>query len=75
MPIIHVHILEGRTVNQKRKMVDEVTQALVRSFDVKPESVRILIHEMVPENYALAGITAGEQPLRSRTRKTAEVEA
>jgi 4-oxalocrotonate tautomerase len=75
MPIIHVHIMEGRTVNQKRQMVAEVTQAVVRSFEVKPETVRILIHELIPENYSLAGITAGEQPLRSRSRNGAELDA
>jgi 4-oxalocrotonate tautomerase len=74
MPIIQVHIMEGRTVDQKRRMVAEVTQAVVRSFDVGPEAVRILIHELIPENYSLAGTTAGEQPLRSRNRNVMEVD-
>jgi 4-oxalocrotonate tautomerase len=74
MPIIHVHIMEGRTVDQKRRMVAEVTQAVARSFEVKPEAVRILIHELIPENYSLAGITARDQPLHARNRNVTEVD-
>jgi 4-oxalocrotonate tautomerase len=65
--------MEGRTVEQKRRMVAEVTQAMVQSFEVKPEAVRILIHELIPENYSLAGITARDQPLCSRNRNVNEV--
>jgi len=74
VPIIHVHIMGGRSVDQKRRMVAGVTEAVVRSFEVKPESVRILIHELIPENYSIAGITAGEQPLRSHNRDVAGVD-
>lgn len=66
MPIIEVHLLEGRSVAQKRAMVAEVTQAIVRSLGVRADSVRILIDEMHPEHFALSGISAGEQPLAQR---------
>jgi 4-oxalocrotonate tautomerase len=66
MPIIQVHLLQGRSVTQKRRMVAAVTQAVVESLDVAPESVRILIDEMHPEHFALAGVTDGETPLKSR---------
>lgn len=66
MPIIQVNLLEGRTVAQKRAMVAAITDAVVDSLGVRPDSVRILINEMHPEHFALAGVSAGEQPLNQR---------
>jgi 4-oxalocrotonate tautomerase len=66
MPIIQVNMLEGRTVAQKRAMIAAVTDAIVHSLGVKRDSVRIMINEMHAEHFALAGISAGEQPLNKR---------
>lgn len=74
MPIIQVHLLEGRSVAQKRGMIAAITNAVVNSLGVSPESVRILIDEMPPEHFALAGVSAGEKPLKSR-KKTDAVRA
>lgn len=53
MPILQIEILP-RTLEQKRAMVKEVTEALVRTINCKPEAVRIIIREMEKENYAIA---------------------
>jgi 4-oxalocrotonate tautomerase len=66
MPIIEVHLLEGRSVAQKRAMISEITQAVVRALGVNPESVRILIDEMQAEHFAVGGLSAGERPLNKR---------
>ncbi|KRB78899.1 hypothetical protein ASE00_21225 [Sphingomonas sp. Root710] len=62
MPIVEVHIMEGRTVEQKRAMVAAVTQALSSTMAAPESAVRVIIHELVPEHYGIGGITAGEQP-------------
>ena len=67
MPIIQVHLMEGRSREQKRALVSRITEAVVETLDASPQSVRILIHELQPENYALAGTTAADQPLSART--------
>jgi 4-oxalocrotonate tautomerase len=59
MPIIEMHLLEGRTVDQKRRAVAAITAAVTESLGVKPEQVRILITEHGLENFAVAGKTAG----------------
>ena len=41
MPIVTVRALEGRTVEQKRKLAKDVTDDVVKNFDVEPD--RILI--------------------------------
>ncbi len=61
MPIIQVNILEGRTVDQKRKFVADVTEAVVKSLGVKPDTVRIIIHEMAKHEYAIAGVLASDK--------------
>ena len=50
-----MHILEGRTVEQKRKMVDGVTKAICDSLTIRPEKVRTIISKMDNENFAVAG--------------------
>ena len=55
MPIIQVHLIEGRTVDQKRALVTSVTDAVVKSLGVKPEDVRIILEGMARDNYAVAG--------------------
>jgi len=61
MPIIQVNLLEGRTVDQKRKFVTDVTEAVVKSLNVKPDTVRIIIHEMAKHQYAIAGILVSDK--------------
>lgn len=61
MPIIEFHLLEGRTVEQKRQLCKSVTDTVVAVLGVPRESVRILIHNMPPENFAVAGVTAADK--------------
>jgi 4-oxalocrotonate tautomerase len=66
MPIIEVNMLEGRTVSQKRAMVAAITDSVVATLGVPPDSVRVLIREMHPEHFAVGGVTkaqsAGQAP-------------
>ncbi len=61
MPIIQVHLLEGRTVEQKRKLVSQMTEAVVKSLDVPPDAVRIILDEMAKRDYAVAGVLLEDQ--------------
>lgn len=55
MPIVQIDMLEGRTVEQKRKLVAKVTEAIVESVDAAPETVTIIIREMSKQNLGKAG--------------------
>lgn len=61
MPIVELHLLEGRSVEKKRKAVEAVTKALVEALDIRSEQVRILITEHGVENFALGGQTVGQR--------------
>jgi 4-oxalocrotonate tautomerase len=58
MPIIDVSLFEGRTIDQKRKLLAAMTGAVVESLGVKPEDVRITLREMSRENHSVAGVLA-----------------
>ncbi len=61
MPIIHVNMFEGRTLDQKRKLVTSMTEAVVKSLDVKPEAVHIILHDLPKQNIATAGVLASDR--------------
>jgi len=61
MPILEMHLLEGRSVELKRKAVAAITAALVETLKVPPETVRILITEHNDENFSVGGVTIGER--------------
>lgn len=50
MPLIIVQADEGRTVDQKRGLVKDITEAVCKNFNVPPEAVSILINEGKKEN-------------------------
>ena len=56
MPIIQVEMLKGRTLEQKREMVKEVTEAVSRTANCPKEAVKIIIREMDFENFSEAGV-------------------
>jgi 4-oxalocrotonate tautomerase len=56
MPIIQVNLIEGRTVEQKRKLVAGITDAVVKSLDVEPDTVKIILQDMAKHDYSIAGV-------------------
>ncbi|MEW5920290.1 MAG: 4-oxalocrotonate tautomerase [Bacillota bacterium] len=55
MPLVQVEMLEGRNLEQKRAMVKEVTEVLVKTINCKAEDVQVIIREMKRENFAVGG--------------------
>ena len=45
MPIIEMHMTEGRTPEQKSKVAAAVTEAVCQSLDCPASTVRVLITE------------------------------
>jgi len=45
MPEIHVYAAEGRSLEQKRQLVKDITDAVVRNFAVPAEVVVVQIIE------------------------------
>lgn len=56
MPVVHIHMIEGRTVEQKRALVSRVTQAVSETINCPPEAVKIVISNKAKEDYAIGGV-------------------
>ena len=61
MPIIQFNLMEGRTVEQKKRLAEKVTDTVVEVLGVKREAVRILIHELGPYDFSVGGVTQAER--------------
>jgi 4-oxalocrotonate tautomerase len=56
MPEIVVHALEGRSVGQKRALIKDLTDAVVKNYNVDASTVTINIVESTRENKARGGV-------------------
>ena len=61
MPFIHVYAYEGRSVEQKRKLVQGVTRAVCEAYDVPPETVHIYLFDQALTDAAQAGVLAVDE--------------
>ena len=61
MPTYHIELFEGRTPEQKRKLVEEVTRVTTEVLGSAPESVDIIITDVKRENWATGGKLWSEQ--------------
>ena len=55
MPNYHIEMFEGRTPEQKKKLVAEVTRVTVEVLGGSAESVDIIINEVQRDNWATGG--------------------
>ena len=55
MPLVIVKADEGRSIEQKRGLVKDITDAVCKNFNVSPQAVSIMIQEGKKENRARAG--------------------
>ncbi len=62
MPEIYVYAVEGRTIDQKRALVKDITDAVVRNFKVTPEAVMGQIMESPKDSKAKGGFLFSDRP-------------
>jgi len=55
MPIIHVEMWEGRTLEQKRELVEVLTRETARIIKTDPDSIYIVIEDVKKENWGAGG--------------------
>jgi 4-oxalocrotonate tautomerase len=61
MPDVHITWLEGRTVDQKRKVAQRITQVLMEEAGAKSESTHIVFVDVPATNFASAGVTVADR--------------
>jgi len=61
MPLIEVHLLEGRTPEQKKALLTAMTKVVQDTLGSPVESIRIWIEEFTPKDYMAAGVWYGDK--------------
>lgn len=56
MPLIVVKMLEGRSVEQKRRLVREMTSVVAKYTGAPEEQVDVIIEDYPKENWAKGGV-------------------
>ena len=62
MPLIQVSMLEGRTADQKRKLVQRFTDAMAEEAGARREAIVVVFHEVSRESYASGGVLMADKP-------------
>lgn len=58
MPLAQIQIMEGRSEDQKRAVIEKVTAALVEAVGAPIETVRVIITEVPKAHWGIAGKSA-----------------
>jgi 4-oxalocrotonate tautomerase len=61
MPLIEIHLLEGRTDEQKKGLLQAVTRAVQDSLGAPLETIRVWVQEMSPKEFMSAGVLAADR--------------
>jgi 4-oxalocrotonate tautomerase len=60
MPEVYVHAVKGRTLDQKRALVKDITDAVVKNFSVPADVVTVGVVESEPTAKAKGGVLFSE---------------
>ena len=61
MPEVYVYMVEGRTKDQKRALIQDITQSVVTRLNVDAASVMVQIIESSKDNKAKGGVLFSER--------------
>jgi 4-oxalocrotonate tautomerase len=61
MPLVQVTMLEGRTADQKRKLVQRITDAMVEEAGARREAIVVAFYEVSKEGYASGGVLMADK--------------
>ncbi len=61
MPTVQITMLKGRTIEQKRKIVERVTDALAEEAKTPKEGVVVTIVEVEREDYGRGGVLMADR--------------
>ncbi len=61
MPLVEIHLLEGRNDDQKRALLTAVTDAVHKSIGAPLDTIRVWVQEFSPKEYMVAGVLAADK--------------
>jgi 4-oxalocrotonate tautomerase len=64
MPEVVVYMLQGRTLEQKRGLIKDITAAVVENAGAQPEAVTVSLVETAKDSKGKGGVLFSEMPAR-----------
>lgn len=61
MPLIHIDLIEGRSEDQLRGLVKDVTAVVVKNTGAPAEHVHVVLNEMQKNRYSVAGVLKSDE--------------
>lgn len=61
MPYVQVTWVTGRTPEQKKKLVERITDALIQEGNAKRENIHVTFVDLPATDYAEAGVTVADR--------------
>jgi 4-oxalocrotonate tautomerase len=61
MPFVQITWLEGRSTDQKRKIAERITSALIEDGKAKVEHIQVTFVDLPPTNYAESGMLVADR--------------
>lgn len=59
MPLAQITIIEGRSAEKKKKLIENVSIAISESLDAPIEAVRVLVQELPASHWGAGGKPKG----------------
>ncbi len=59
MPVVIVEMWEGRTIEQKKQLVEGITSSFAK-INTPPEAVQVILKDVPKHNWAIGGKLASE---------------
>ncbi|EGP7360057.1 4-oxalocrotonate tautomerase [Listeria monocytogenes] len=56
MPFVTIQFLEGRTDDQKKALVSEVTEVVAKNLKAPKENIHVILEEMKKTDYGVGGV-------------------
>ncbi len=55
MPFVTIEMIEGRTIEQKRELVEKITKVVCETVDVTPDRVFVFVEDLKKDHFAKNG--------------------
>jgi len=67
MPIALIKIIEGRSAEKKRKLIESVSRAMAESLEMPIDGVRVLLDEYPADRWGRGGRLVSDSPGKTGT--------
>jgi 4-oxalocrotonate tautomerase len=61
MPIVHIHMLEGRSEEKIKEVIQQVTEAISTTLNSPKENVRVIVFEVPKSHWGIAGTPVSDK--------------